>query len=283
MKAIFYACLFLSIQGFSQSESATNLFNQLGTRQGQGYIYWGYNRAFYDESDIHFKGSNFNFTLHDVDAEDMPEPFDSEVYFNFNQFSVPQFNFRAGYYFKNNTAVSLGWDHMKYHAITTQRVRITGTIDDVYSPGDELTGKELDEYILYNPDFMDYHHSDGFNFVRLGLDQRLPVWRSKNAKHVFALNGSANVGVMLPWTDWTFFNTHYRNKLHVAGGAISLSMGARMELFRYFFIQGNLQAGRAFMPDIVLQDHLESRASQNISFFERSWAIGAYIPLFKQQ
>lgn len=283
MRFLFYACLFLSMQGLAQERSEIGLFNQLGTRQGQAYIYWGYNRAFYDESDIHFKGQDFNFTLHDVDAEDMPEPFDPKVYFNPNQFSVPQFNFRAGYYFKNNTAVSLGWDHMKYHAITTQLVRITGTIDDVYSPGDDLTNKELDRYILYNPDFMDYHHSDGFNFVRLGIDQRMPVWKSKNNKHTLALNGAANVGITLPWTDWTFFRTHYRNKLHVAGTAISLSFGMRAEFFKYFFIQGNMQAGRAFMPDIVLQDNRDSRASQNISFFERSWAIGAYIPIVKQR
>lgn len=283
MKGFFYACLFLSMHSLAQDKAAVSLFNQLGTREGQAYVYWGYNRAFYDESDIHFKGKDFNFTLHDVDAEDMPEPFDPRVYLNFNQFSIPQFNFRAGYFFKNNTAISLGWDHMKYHAITTQLVRITGTIDGVYSPGDELTDKELDRYILYNPNFMDYHHSDGFNFVRLGIDQRLPVWKSQNNKHVLSLNGAANVGITLPWTDWTFFRTHYRNKLHIAGAAMSLSFGARIELFKYFFIQGNIQAGRAFMPDIVLQDDLDSRASQNINFFERSWAIGAYVPLVKQR
>lgn len=283
MKRIFYACLFLSVQGFAQEENPGNVFDLLGHREGQLYVTWGYNRAFYDKSDIRFKGDDFDFTLYGVDAKDMPEEFNPKVYFNPATLSVPQFNFRMGYYFRKNTALSLGWDHMKYHVIPTQRVRISGYIDEIYSEGDPLTGQLPDQYILYTPKFMDYHHSDGFNFIRLGLDQRLPVWRSKNGKHFFVLHGAVNMGAMLPWTDWTFFRNHYRNKLHLAGYGASVSMGARIELFRYFFIQGNLQVGKVNMPDIVLQDHLSSRASQKITFYERSWAFGAYIPIVKKE
>ncbi|MFM7104571.1 MAG: hypothetical protein ACKOW8_03550, partial [Flavobacteriales bacterium] len=82
-------------------------------KERQFYVTWGYNRAFYKPSDIHFKGDGYDFTLRQARAEDLPEKF-SDIYFNINQFTVPQFQFRLGYYFSKNTAVSAGWDHMKY-------------------------------------------------------------------------------------------------------------------------------------------------------------------------
>jgi hypothetical protein len=255
-----------------------------GTFQNKSfYVTWGYNRAYYNKSDIHFKGEGFDFTLYDVRAEDMPEEFSTDVYFNPTQFTVPQFNFRAGYYFAENTAISLGWDHMKYRIIPTQLLRINGNIDENKSNLDQYTGNFSNEFILYSPSFMDYHHSDGFNFIRLAIERRQPFLKwGKMGNHVLAFNGSASIGAMMPWTDFTFFGVNHRNKPHFAGYGMSLHAGIRYELYRYFFIQVAGQAGWSHMPDILLEDHLPSRAEQKITFFERTWAIGAYFGFKKK-
>jgi hypothetical protein len=248
------------------------------------FVTWGYNRAYYDKSDVHFKGEHYDFTLHDARAEDMPEKFKPDVYFNPTQFTVPQFNFRAGYYFRPNTAISIGWDHMKYHLVPTQLVKISGYIDEEYYFLDEFNGTFNGESILYQPSFMDYHHSDGFNFIRMALEQRLLLCVSKNGKHLLAFNGSVSLGAVMPWTDFTFFGQHHRNKPHFAGYGVSAHAGFRYEFFRHFFIQATAQFGYTNLPDIMLEDHLPSRASQQIIFFERAWALGAYIPIkFKRK
>jgi hypothetical protein len=252
-------------------------------KQHQLFISWGYNRAYYNESDIHFKGEGFDFTLKNARAEDMPEEFSPEVYFNPGQFTVPQFNFRAGYYFGKNTAISMGWDHMKYHLIGTQLLKIDGHIDEEKYFNPVYTGNFNDEYILYNSSFMNYHHSDGFNFIRVALEQRIPFWQSVNKKHVLAMNASASIGAFLPWTDFTFFGTQHRNKPHLAGYGASLHAGFRYEFFRYFFLQGTAQFGWSNLVDIMLEDHLPSRAEQKITFIERAWAIGGYIPLQRKR
>ncbi|MGB4847592.1 MAG: hypothetical protein WBP41_06710, partial [Saprospiraceae bacterium] len=41
-------------------------------RKGNIFIYWGWNRAWYSSSDMHFKSENFDFTLQDVKAHDKP-------------------------------------------------------------------------------------------------------------------------------------------------------------------------------------------------------------------
>jgi hypothetical protein len=265
-----------------------NVINPSGEkgRKGSVYITWGYNRAYYGKSDVHLKGEHYDFVIHDARAEDMPEKFDPSVYFNFNQLTVPQFNFRVGYYFNENTAFSLGWDHMKYRLITTQLVRISGEIDPEYYNLSGFTGIFDHTPVIYQPKFMDYHHSDGFNYIRAGIERRLPLTSLWNGKLELVMVGGVSAGVMLPWTDFTFFGVHHRNKLHLAGYAGSVNAGFRAEFLKWFFIQVNAQAGWANMPDIVLEDHLPSRASQQISFFERSWALGGYIPvrgLFKKK
>jgi len=270
-----FGILFLYLGITAQVPEVLNRVNQF-------YVTWGYNRAYYNRSDIHFKGEGFDFVLKDARAEDMPESFRTDVYFNPTQFTVPQFNFRLGYYFKNNTAVSLGWDHMKYHLVPTQMVKIDGFIDPEKFDLPEYTGVFNNEMILYKGSFMDYHHSDGFNFIRLAIEKRMPFWNSYSQRQIIAMNGSVSVGAIMPWTDFTFFGEHYRNKPHFAGYGASLCIAFRYEFLKYFFLQIGAQAGWSNLKDILLQDHLDSRASQKITFVERSWALGGYFPIKKR-
>ncbi len=267
---------------FWAQDIAVNTGVNGSSKKGQLFVTWGYNRAYYNQSDIHFQGDGYDFTLYDVEAVDMPEKFSTRVYFNPNQFTVPQFNFRAGYYFKSNTAISLGWDHMKYHIVPTQMVFIDGEIDPAKYNAPEFTGEYNYSPFLYQPNFMDFHHSDGFNFIRVALEQRVPVWQSQNGKFALAMNGSVSIGTLMPWTDFTFFGEHHRNKPHFAGYGASLHAGFRLEFWKYFFLQGAAQAGWSHLPDIMLEDHLPSRAEQKITFFERSWALGGYIPIIRK-
>lgn len=284
MKHPFFLCalLFLMLVSVNITSLAQNNISDAASKQGQLFLTWGYNRAFYKPSDIHFKGDGYDFTLLQVRAEDMPEKF-SKVYFDLSQFTVPQFQFRLGYYFSNNTAISAGWDHMKYHIIPVQLVNISGYIDSVKYADQAITGNFDNTPILYTGKFMDYHHSNGFNFIRVALEQRLPFWTGFNGKLTAAMNASASVGAMLPWTDFTFFGSRHLNKLHLSGYGASLSAAFRIEWFQHFFLQLSAQAGWCNMPDIMLEDNLPSRASQRITFLERSWSLGGYIPTFKKK
>ena len=45
------------------------------TQEGKFWISWGYNRAWYSQSDIHIKGNDFDVVFYDVKAVDRPETF----------------------------------------------------------------------------------------------------------------------------------------------------------------------------------------------------------------
>jgi len=99
------------------------------TKQGQMFIFFGWNRSAYSNSDIHFKGNGYDFQLDNVKATDRPTKL-SWDYINPAWFTVVQYDFRAGYFIKDDLALVLGIDHMKYVMKQNQTVDFSGTISD---------------------------------------------------------------------------------------------------------------------------------------------------------
>jgi len=96
--------------------------------KGKLFIYWGWNRANYSNSDIHLTGNNYDFTLKNVVAYDRPTAF-TFAYFNPVKITIPQTNFRIGYFLNDHYTVSIGVDHMKYVVKSYQTVKINGEIN----------------------------------------------------------------------------------------------------------------------------------------------------------
>src|SRR5882672_4746418 len=89
------------------------------------FVSWGYNRAQFTTSRIHFTGDNYDFTLHDVVASDRPEAFSFENYFAPKNIWIPQYNYRVGWFYNDFWSISIGLDHMKYVVNADQEVQIT--------------------------------------------------------------------------------------------------------------------------------------------------------------
>jgi len=126
--------------------SVSNLFSQeikvLPTERrnkGEMYIFGGSNGADYPTSGIHFKGTNYDFTLRRVVAPDRQKPFGIDPYFTIDKISIPQINFRIGYFISDHYNISICADHMKYIVDQNQIVKIEGTIK---------TGPKLSECTL---------------------------------------------------------------------------------------------------------------------------------------
>ena len=137
------------------------------------YFHWGYNRSYYQKSDLHLKGGDdFDFTLQDVVAKDMPEKYNGDAYFNPTKFTIPQFNFRAGVMIDNKWTISGGWDHLKYVVQGNQNPVINGTIGAV---GGQYEGVYSDQTIPLDYEFLRMEHTDGLNFIHLNADRLFKV------------------------------------------------------------------------------------------------------------
>ena len=88
-KVLLFVALFCGIASYAQDYTKNN--------KGKIFVFWGGNRGYYTNSDITFRGSDYNFTLSDVEAVDKPKGWHID-YINPLRMTIPQTNFRLGYY-----------------------------------------------------------------------------------------------------------------------------------------------------------------------------------------
>jgi hypothetical protein len=146
------------------------------------YIFWGWNRSQYTDSDIHFTGDNYDFELKDVKAKDRQSPFGLDPYFHPARITIPQTNLRIGYFINDKIDISIGVDHMKYIMPNTQTVEITGSINDetVYD------GTYNKDEIELTSNFLFFEHSDGLNYLNA------EITRNDDLLKLFKINVNPN-------------------------------------------------------------------------------------------
>jgi len=200
------------------------------------YIQWGYNTEWYTKSDIHFKMANGDhFILHKALAHDKPDL--DAVWKNPMEVSIPQYNYRLGFYInkEHTKSFELNFDHIKYVVTRGQNVRVTGTIDGQLADGDS---------ILNSANFLHLEHTDGGNLLHLNYVQQNTLLRTRTTKRALVnLLWKAGAGINIPRTDFTYRGDRLNNKFHIAGYNMSAEAGARLYPFKHFFIEGTGKSG----------------------------------------
>ncbi|TRW23363.1 hypothetical protein FMM05_14310 [Flavobacterium zepuense] len=247
--------------------------------KGKFYIYYGGNRESYSKSDINFSGDGYNFTLHDVKAQDKPKGWTID-YVNPTRMTIPQTNFRVGYFISDHYNISIGFDHMKYVMTTDQFANMNGYID---LPQDQ-SGAVFNG--IYNnvpkqltKDFLEYEHTDGLNYVNLEIarvDDLLKLCKVANNSDIFQLNITEGVGggVLYPRTNTTLMGKQRHDEFHISGFGVSAKAGINLTFFKHYFIQGELKGGYINMPDVRTTYAGIDRASQHFMFLERIITFG---------
>ncbi len=238
------------------------------------YVQWGYNRSYYTTSDIQVIGEkgDFDFTLENVKAHDDHEKFVAKVYLNPTKFTIPQFNFRVGFFWKDKWIISGGWDHLKYKVKFDQDVLIFGYINE--SATKRYAGEYNGELVNLNHSFFLMEHTDGLNFVQLNVGRSLkPIWLWNDKLKIDPLV-TLGTGPVTPWTDTKLFDVPYRNPtIHFAGWGFNLAVSPRVTFFDRVFVQADFRGGWIKLWDIRIEEGI-GKAKQQIDYFERNVTLG---------
>ncbi len=245
------------------------LSGQNKSRKGQVYFYWGWNREFFSKSDIHYTGSNYDFTLKNVRAHDIPKKFDYKLYFLPWNISIPQFNFRVGYYINNRYDISFGTDHMKYRTKDYQSITIDGTIQN---SGTIYDGEYSNQKIEMTPSLAQLEHSNGLNYVNVELRRSTRLYERKHLNIESRLGIGS--GIIYPKTASHLLNNPSNDEFHLAGYGLDLVGAIHFEFFKYLFIQLESKAGFIHLPDILTTPDKNDRASQAFFFNQYNWVFG---------
>lgn len=259
--------------GFSQDEVSAK-FNP--AEKGKLFVYWGYNRAAYSNSNISFSGADYNFTLDKVAAKDRQSAFDPGLYFGLQTITIPQYNLIIGYFIKDGLSLSFNADHMKYVMVQDQASTISGSIN---SGNSEYDGTYTNDPIILASDFLRFEHTDGLNYLNIGLTQYLNLWSSKNHKLNVSGLGSIALGALVPKSNVLILEEG-SDEFHLAGFGTSVDAGLSFTFFKNLVLQYKVKGGYINMPDIVTNGAKSSdRAKQTFWFFERFFTVGANIPI----
>jgi len=264
---IIFNLLILSIQTKAQNTSAFTPKNN----KGRFYVYWGWNKEGYTRSDIHFEGKNYNFDLYNVIADDRQSPIKAKLYLNPANITIPQYNFRLGYFINEQWNISFGADHMKYVVRQNQNVRIDGVINETGSVHD---GQYANEDIKIVKGFLELEHTDGLNYVNADIRKLLPfkTWKKVNVLLTYGLGA----GVVIPRTDAPLLNFKRNDNFYVEGFGASAMIGVQFKLANHFFIQSEYKVGYINLSDIRTTASKEDFASQHFFFGQYNILFGSY-------
>ena len=274
----------ISITSFAQTENQVDLpvVNEKYTAHNKGkfFMYWGWNKAFYSKSDIHFTGDDYDFTIYDVMAHNRPKGIHID-YINPSRVTIPQTNVRIGYYISDKYSISLGYEHMKYVMDNYKTVNISG-----YYPNQ--TDNNFDEYVngdevFLTPEFLTFEHTDGLNYINTELsrvDDISKIFHLPNTDKV-QINFTEGIGggVLYPKTNAKVFDKERHDDFHLSGFGLSAKAGLNITFFKYFFIQGEIKAGYINMYDIRTTYSNSDKAQQQFWFVQPMIAFGGIFRL----
>lgn len=271
---ILLSCLLITFS-FASLAQVRNHKKKHSTGAGSLFFYWGYNRSYYTHSNIRFVGPDYDFKMKDVKASDRPDKFDPGVYFNPTTITVPQYNARIGYYFRDKWAISFGVDHFKYVMNDRNDVTLDGFIG--LSADSAMAGTYKNQRFVTDRDKFHYENTNGCNFLRFELMRSFDIFELGNKRQVaLTANLGASLGPALTFNDLNFGGNHTFATVSLSGYAAALNGGLRLEFFKHFFVQMNSGLGFFHLTHVRTRpDDRNSFARQAFGYSEYNAAAGA--------
>lgn len=268
-KLIIAAFSFLSLtQAMAQTatiEEASSL-----TKKGKIFVFWGWNRAVYSNSDIHFKGDGYNFTLKNVAAQDRPTAISFNDYLKPDRVTIPQTNARIGYFIKDNLAVVLGLDHMKYVMDQKQNVGFIGHISDPTYAAMVQNGQVVN---LSDEKFLTFEHTDGLNYINIGAEKFENLYSIKGFDLEFSYG--AGLGALFPKSNVKLFGNERSDRFHLAGFGADVRTSFNAIFAKHIMLRLEGKLGYINMPDIkTTLNNRPDKASQDFFFAQANVGIG---------
>lgn len=246
-------------------------------QKGKLYVYWGWNRGWYSTSDIGFKGAVYDFTLTNVIAKDRQTPFTLNDYLNPTLITIPQYNFRLGYFIKDHYDISFGVDHMKYVVEQGQTAEITGYISGTETIYDGIYDNDN---ILVEEGFLLFEHTDGLNYLNVEFRRFDNIFDLNKVK--INLTEGFGIGALIPKTNASLLNNERHDDFHLSGWGLDAVLGLNITFYEVFFIQSELKGGFISMPDIRTTMFSADRASQKFLFSQLNIVFGVIINIHKK-
>ncbi len=256
------------LAAFSFVSSQAQQTNYTG-KKGNLYLSWGYNKEWYTRSNIHIKqpslGNDYTF----VKTKGVDKPGWNKDLLK-QPISIPQYNYRVGYFFKDRWAVEINFDHTKFQ-VPDQTLRIKGTYHN----------RQVDSSFARTGDNMMYQLNNGANFLLFNLVHQVPIPYARYKNIVDAsLLLKGGIGVVIPHVENKIMGDNNEPHFQLGGVDAGLEAALRVTLFKYAFLEYSNKVVYANYWGLRIY---EGKARQAFGCYEMILSLGASIPLCKSK
>lgn len=233
--------------------------------KGTLYLSWGYNKEWYTPSNIHISQPALgnNFTLKNVLAADKPGW--NEGLFS-KALSIPQYNYRLGYFINDNWAVEINFDHTKYVVSDNQLLHAQGMMNH----------QPVDTFINNRDGFIHYQLNNGANFLLFNLVHRKHITDFHSDWFDASALFKGGIGVVIPHVQNTIDGHDNDPGFQFGGFDAGFEAAVRATFFRYAYLEFS---NKAVLAQYYHLNVYEGRARQFFGTYEMILSIGASIPL----
>lgn len=200
--------------------------NSASASEGRMYFSWGYNKEWYTKSNIHIRqeAAGNDYVFAGILAKDKPG-WDTKSIFK-QPISIPQYNYRLGYWLNEDWAVELNFDHTKYQVEQEQWLHMKGT----------LNHRPIDTYFVNRGNIL-WQLNNGANFFLFNLVRRIQVPRLNTRNFNVSLLTKAGIGFMVPHVENTILGASNKPGFQFGGWDIGAEAALRFTFFRYTYLE----------------------------------------------
>jgi hypothetical protein len=202
-------------------------------RKGEFYFSWGYNKEYYTLTDVSINQPSLgnNFTFKNTQMVDHPG-WDEGLFTK--ALSIPQYNYRFGYFFDKNKdwAFEINFDHTKALFKDNQLIHLSGTynnrqLDSSFIFSKTGTGNSTNYYYLNN----------GANFLLFNLVKRKRFTEISTPN--FAFDGLAKLGVgpVIPHVENSIFGQKNNAKFQFGGWNTGFEYALKSTYRKSFYLE----------------------------------------------
>lgn len=239
-------------------------------KNGSVYFSWGYNTEWYTRSNLHVKQSSLgnDYKLMKVIARDH-RGWDKDLLHQ--DFTIPQYNYRLGYYFneKQDLALEINFDHTKYIIIDNQWLRLKGTLNHVPT--------ETNIFFSESNGFQ-YFLNNGANFLLFNLVKRVGLYTTDSRRLYIDLIGKAGIGPVIPHVQNRLFGKDNKQGFQIGGWNTGVETALRVTFMRYAYFEFSQKVDYARYSNLRVY---EGRAKQNFGTYELILSAGVILPTRK--
>lgn len=242
-------------------------------RTGTIYFSWGYNKEWYTPSTVHVAQPSLgnDYKMQDVESHDNPGWSTKSI---FKQaLTIPQYNYRLGYYFneRQDLAFEINFDHTKYIIQQGQQIQVTGT----------MANAPVNKKISFTKqDGFFYYLNNGANFLLFNLVKRVGLYHTADNNFRLDLTGKAGIGPVIPHVENMLFGKANDPHFQIGGWNAGVETALRVSVYRYAFLEFSQKVDYARYSGLRIY---EGTARHAFGTYELILSAGFQLPVTRRR